>query len=309
MKYNLIIQAAAAIVLAGAAPALAQAPSGLKHTVAVDQFGAAELTQGAAAGDSLTAMLTDELIADGHFIVVERQGLGAIQTEQQLGQGAATGGAPAKTNQLIGASLLVRGAVTKFNANAGGSSMSLGGFSGAGGLLGAGGGVKSNKATMEISLRLIDTTTGQVLATALGQGSASSHDVNAGLTNNRTGGTLGADTFRATPIGKAAQDAIHIAVGKLAAGLGNVPWTALVVDNRAGVIYINAGADQNVQPGLTMGAYHKGEVITDPGTGAVLDVAMDKVGVIQVDTVKEKLSLAHVVSGNAPARGDMLKAE
>ena len=58
-----------------------------------------------------------------------------------------------------------------------------------------------------------------------------------------------------------------------------------------------------------MGAYHKGEVMTDPGTGQVLDVAMDKVGTVQVDTVRDKISIAHVVSGGAPARGDMLKIE
>ncbi len=303
--------AALAIVMSAATPAavLAQgAPSGLKHTIAVDSFGASEITQGGVAGDSLTALLTDELTADGRFIVVERAGLGSIQTEQQLGtQGSATAATSAKTNQLIGASLLVRGAVTKFNPNAGGGGLSLSGAGG--GLMGLGGGMKTSKATMEISLRLIDSTTGQVVGTAVGEGSATSKDVNAGLTNNRTGATMGTNAFKSTPIGKAAQDAIHIAVGKLGASLANVPWSALVVDDRDGKVYVNAGADQNVQAGLTMGAYHKGEVMTDPGTGAVLDVAMNKVGIIQVDTVRDKISIAHVVSGDPPARGDMLKAE
>ena len=304
---------AIALFLSAISPSVGLAQSsglGLKHTVAVDSFGAAELTSGGAAADSLVALLSDELTGDGRFIVVERSGLGSIQTEQQLGtQGAANAETSAKANQLIGASLLVRGAVTKFNPNAGGGGLNLGGASAAGGLLSLGGGVKTNKATMEISLRLIDTTTGQVLATAIGQGSASSTGLNGGLVNNRTGMTVGADTFRATAIGKAAQDAIHIAVGKLAAGLGNVPWSAMVVDDRDGVVYVNAGTNENVQPGLTLGAFHKGEVMTDPGTGQVLDVHMDKVGTIQVDSVREKISLAHIVSGGAPARGDMLKAE
>ena len=301
---------ALALGLAAIAPGagFAQGAPGLKHTIAVDSFGASELTQGGVAADSLTALLTDELTADGRFIVVERNGLSSVQTEQQLGsQGAATSETSAKANQMIGASLLIRGAVTKFNANAGGGGLSLSGAGG--GLMGLGGGMKTNKATMEVSLRLIDSTTGQVLATAVGDGSASSKDINAGLTNNRTGATVGTNAFKATPIGKAAQDAIHIAVGKLGAGLANVPWSALVVDDRDGKVYINAGADQNVQAGQTMGAYHKGQVMTDPGTGAVLDVAMDKVGTIQVDTVRDKISIAHVVSGGAPARGDMLKVE
>jgi hypothetical protein len=120
---------------------------------------------------------------------------------------------------------------------------------------------------------------------------------------------VGTNTFKATPVGKAAQEAIAVAVGKLAAGLGNVPWSALVVDDRSGVVYLNAGATQNVQPGLTLVDYRKGEVMTDPGSGEVLDVQMTKVGVVQVDEVREKISTAHIVSGDAPARGDVLKVQ
>ncbi len=162
---------------------------------------------------------------------------------------------------------------------------------------------------MTVSLRLIDTTTGQVLATVSGDGSASSHNTNIGITNNRTGATVGTNNFAATPVGKAAQEAIGVAVAKLAAGLGDVPWSALVVDDRSGVVYLNAGADQNVQPGLTLTDYRKGEVMTDPATGAVLDVQMTKVAVVQVDAVREKISTAHIVSGDAPTRGDTLKAQ
>jgi len=286
----------------------AQAGLALKHTVAVDAFGGGELTQGAASAESLSALLTDALMGDGRFIVVERAGLGSIQTEQQLGQqGAAASATAARTNQLIGASLLVRGTVTKFNAAAGGGGMTFGGPSL--GPLGLGGGATTSKATMTISLRLIDTTTGQVLATATGDGSATSRTANAGLMNNRTGATVGTSAFRATPVGKAAQDAIIIALGKLARGLANVPWSALVVDDVAGAVYVNAGADQNVQTGLTLGDYRKGQVLTDPGTSEILDVTMTKIGIIQIDAVREKISTAHVVSGGAPARGDMLKVE
>lgn len=311
LRKRLCVAWATILVLAGASapPALAQAALGLKHTVGVDAFGGGELTEGAASPDSLNALLTDALISDGHFIVVERAGLGSVQTEQQLGTtGMATAATAAKTNQMIGAGLLVRGAVIKFSSAAGGGGLTLGGSFG-GGLLGAGGGAKTNKAVMTVSLRLIDTTTGQVLATATGEGSATSKEVNAGLTNNRTGATLGTNAFKATPVGKAAEVAIDQAVGKLAAGLGNVPWSALVVDDRAGVVYINAGADQNVQPGLTLGVDRKGETLTDPGTGAVLDVQMTRIGTIQIDAVREKISTAHIVSGGAPVRGDMLRVD
>ena len=98
-------------------------------------------------------------------------------------------------------------------------------------------------------------------------------------------------------------------MAKLGDGLARAPWSAMVVDDRSGVVYVNAGADQNVQPGLTLAAFRKGEVLTDPASGEVLDVQMTKVGVVQVDAVREKISTAHIVSGDPPARGDFLKVQ
>ena len=85
---------AAALFLAsaGASSVLAQPAQGgraLKHTIAVDAFGGGDLTEGAASPESLNALLTDALLNDGHFIVVERAGLAGVQGEQQLGQSGA----------------------------------------------------------------------------------------------------------------------------------------------------------------------------------------------------------------------------
>lgn len=306
----------AALMLGGlfAAPALAQpapAPAfaGLKKTVAVDMFGGAELTQGMVAADGLAAMLTDILSRDGRFVVVERQALSSLQTEQQLGQGGSTTAeTSAQPSRLIGAALLVKGAVTKFNPNAGGVGLRIGGMP-SGSKLGLGGGVGSRKTTLSVSLRLIDTTTGQVISTVNADGAASSREADAGVLNKFNGSTVGLNTFRGTSLGKAAEDAITKAVAQIALDAGKVPWSGLVVDVRSDAVIINAGADQNVQPGMTFGVYRKGEVLTDPGTGAVLDVAIDRLGALRVDTVREKVSTARLVDGQSPMRGDMLKSE
>ncbi|MES2941917.1 MAG: hypothetical protein V4772_03495, partial [Pseudomonadota bacterium] len=72
-------------------------------------------------------------------------------------------------------------------------------------------------------------------------------------------------------------------------------------------VYINAGAERNVQPGLLLNVYRKGKVLTDPSTGVVLDVEMQSVGSVRIASVREKLSVARVESGDAPVRGDLLK--
>ncbi len=304
---------AIALVVAVATPALGQPTSppalvGLKRTVAVDVFGGAELTAGLVAADGLTAILTDVLIEDGRFVVVERMALSSIQTEQQLGQGgSSTAETAAQGSRLIGASLLVKGAITKYNPEAGGGGLKIGGPGGR--LLGLGAGVRTRKTTVSVSLRVIDTTTGQVIATVNAEGIASAREADAGVLNNRDGSTIGASAFRGTSLGKAVEDAILKAVGQIVLDQSSSPWTGLVVDNRSGAIYINAGADQNVQPSMVFGVYRKGEVLTDPGTGAVLDVAMERLGSVRVETVREKLSIGQVIGGQPPARGDLLRAE
>ena len=123
MDVRLVAALAVALGLAAALPTAAQAPSqpfdGLKKTIAVDTFQAAEAVGGTVTADGMTAMLTEALVKDGRFLVVERPGLGSIQNEQALAHGGATAGDAAASGHLIGASAIVRGAVTKYQAAAG----------------------------------------------------------------------------------------------------------------------------------------------------------------------------------------------
>lgn len=300
-------------LLAGLAQA--QAPAvrydGLKKTVSVDQFQAAESTGGLVTADGMTTLLTNALVKDGRFIVVERPALAGIQLEQTLGQaGATTAETGARPAQLIGASAMVRGVVTKFQAAASGNTVSIGGLPlGLGSFLGAGAALKNQTAMLEISLRLIDTTTGQVISTSTAQGFASSTSADMTLVNPNTGLSAGGGTFQTTPIGQAGEQAIVQAVELIASGMRSVPWSAMVIDASNGQVYLNAGADRNVQVGLALTAYRKGRVFTDPGTGVVLDVDFEKIGTLRVVGVRDRLSAAVVESGEAPVRGNLLKLD
>ena len=64
-------------------------------------------------GEGLAEMLTSELAKTGQFIVVERQALGDIVKEQELGQsGLIRGESATRTGQVLGAQIVVRGART-----------------------------------------------------------------------------------------------------------------------------------------------------------------------------------------------------
>lgn len=302
-------------LLAGSVLAQAQPPAaaydGLKKTVSVDLFQAAESTGGAVTADGMTTLLTNALVKDGRFIVVERPALAGIQLEQVLGQAGATNAeTAAKTGQLIGASALVRGVVTKFQPVASGSAVSIGGLPlGLGSFLGGGAGVKNQTSMLEISLRLVDTSTGQVISTSTAQGTASSTAADVTMVNQKSGMSVGGGAFQNTPIGQAGEQAIVKAVELIASAMRSVPWSAMVIDAANGQVYVNAGADRNVQVGLPLAVYRKGKVFTDPATGVVLDVDFEKIGMLRVVGVRERLSTAVLESGEMPVRGNLLKLD
>jgi curli biogenesis system outer membrane secretion channel CsgG len=274
---------------------------GLKRTVAVYQFQTSDAT--AASADALTAMLSDALVRDGRFVVVERQDIGDVATEQTLGaQHSTTAETAAKAGKMIGASLIIRGSVTKYEPNAQSSSISIGFGSFGGNALGAHGG----HAVIGISLRVIDSTTSQVLATVKAEGTASSHGVDVTADSN-SGAQLTASTAQQTPLGQAAEQAIDKAVPQIALAADRAPWRAAVVDVDGPTVWVNAGADQNLAAGTVLKVRRKTRDLTDPSTGEVLETLMSDIGTIRIDQVRERVSTAVVVDGETPQRGDLLQ--
>jgi curli biogenesis system outer membrane secretion channel CsgG len=276
---------------------------GPKKSVSVVGFEAPELVQGGATPEELAALLVNALLKDGRFVVVERMAMADVQTEQALGQGGAVvAETAAQAGHFLGASAIIKGTVTKFEPAARGGSLGVGGipFLGGGGL-----GLNSTTSVVEISLRLIDTTTSQIIYTGTATGSASARALQVQGTTH--GYDWNSGGFMKTPLGEALQDAIQKSVDKIAAGMARVPWSASVIESSGTSVYITAGADQGIEPGMTLRVYHKNRELTDPTTGAVLDVMMDPVGTIQIATVRDKISIATITEGNPPARGDVVK--
>lgn len=291
----LLIAIAGTPARAGGAAPHAQAPTGPKKTIAVGMFEASEIMGGAATGQSLSALLTDALVKDGRFVVVEQIAVADVQAQRQTGQNAT------RPHHVIGASILVRGSVTKFDPGASGGGLSVGGIGGFGNALG----VTSQTAVCEIMLRFIDTSTGQVIATSTARGTASGRHVLVAHQGNST--SLEAEIAHQTPLGQAAQDAIRDAVKKVSLQMRKVPWSALVVETDGNDVFINAGANRNMRAGTALRVYRKTRVLTDPATGAVIDTFFATVGSITVETVRNRTSIAAITSGTSPKRGDVVK--
>jgi len=297
------VSAAAFVAAAWAQPV----SDGPLKTVGVDQFLAAEAVGGSVVADGLTAMLIDALVRDGHFVVVERSGIATVQAEHMLGAtGATNTDSAVKPGQLIGASAIIRGAVIKYEAARKGGGLSVGGF-GLGGLLAPQAGVKHQTSEIEIAIRIIDSATGQIVGSYTAKGTAGANTAGVDVVNPKTGLSVGTSAFYNTPIGQAAQDAMADCIRQIVDGMTKVAWSSSIVEASDGRIYVSGGSDRHMRPGMTLAVMHKGKVFTDPTTGQVLDVEMTKVATIKIDDVRERLSVASLVDGTLPARGDIVR--
>lgn len=176
------------------APAPAYPAAGAP-SVTVETISGAELMVGVVTADGLVAMLTDMLLEGDQFTVME--------TTVQSGVSSAAGGAR----------FIIRGAITEYNPAAGGAGVQVGGMQRFGNALGAG--AKTRTAKILISLRLINSATGAVVATARAEGKATAQEADAGLLNRRGPG-MGVSAFRGTSTGKALEQAMRTAVAELA---------------------------------------------------------------------------------------------
>lgn len=174
-------------------------------------------------GAGISDMLVDELVNDGSFRVIERKRLDAIMAEQNLAQSERadpSARALVQIGKLLGARYVVTGSVTKFGTEKSDQRVSGGGW---GSRFGVGSvGTAQGKANVAITARIIDTTSGEIMASARGEGTSKrSGLLLAGAGGGAAGGMgsiqFGSSDFRQTILGEATEIAIKQTAEKLIA--------------------------------------------------------------------------------------------
>ena len=202
-----------AMVTSGGGPGIAEAQAvpynGPKARITVSKFVDKSAKGYYDIGEGMTDMLTTALFNTNRFIVLERGELGEVLREQDLAaSGRIKPGTEAPTGEIEGAELLVVGAITEFEPNAGGVG---------GGLLTGvfGAGIGLNVAHIAIDLRIIDAKTSRILSAQTVEGRA--QDVG-GLAGIAVGGPLavGFGAFAKTPMEKAIRVCLQTAVNYIA---------------------------------------------------------------------------------------------
>lgn len=146
-------------------------------------------------GRDLQDMLASELASTKEFSVLERKELDAVLKEQDLGaSGRIDSSTKAQIGKIKGAKYLVAGTVTSYeeDVSGGGGGVSLFGVSV--------GGAKE-KAYIAVDLKVIDTTTAEIVDARTVEGRSSSGGLSLGLSKGFFSGSLGG--YEKTPAGKA----------------------------------------------------------------------------------------------------------
>lgn len=279
-------------VIAGSVNAQTPSPATLKKIVAVDGFD--NRSSGDGAGDPqiaerLADQLADALMHTGAFVVLERERSRIEPSPYADPYGAdpsyATGMASApvaRPAQAIAAQLLIRGTVTDFSVQAGGSNNGLN-------LAGVRLGASKSVARVGLIVRMIDTSTQQVLASHRVEGKVTSKGMQLGL--DIEGYNYEGDNFKETPLGQAGQIAIDDAVRFISREALKVPYAARVVKvDDAGRVIISSGALSGLAPGMQLAVMSVGEALRDPLTDELLGFEQSELGVVTVARVFDRFA-------------------
>lgn len=273
------------------------ATGGLRYTVSVAKFENRAGWRGQwDIGDGWGIIMTDILQQTGKFIVLgETDMRNEAMKEQDLAASGRTvqGGITPGIGNMTPAQILVKGAIThvQHNTSGGGGGVSIGGVT----LGGA-----SSNSQINVTMYMVHTSTGQILASKSVIGKANKSGGFVGYSGNGWG--AGAGGFKSDNLGKATENAVQQGVQWMIEQLPKITWRGNVLMVRDGSIYINRGTREGVADGMEF-IIGNAEALRDPSTGEVLDVSFSEVGRITINSVKEKISIGSLTNGNL----DMIK--
>jgi hypothetical protein len=204
----------------------------------------------------------------------------------------------------VSAQYLVRGSVTEFGeANEGGGfQLGVPISSSFGGAIST----RARRGHIAIDLRVIDTSSGEVVATRTVERKLKSRSLALGGSGNVS---FGVDGFQRSPLGRATREAMTEAVAFIAAELGDAPWRAHVAKIEGDRVFVNAGSNAALHSGDAFAVYRATNQVTDPISGEVLGREEHKIGVLVLSTVKPRFSVGSYSGGITPRVGDVLRSD
>jgi curli biogenesis system outer membrane secretion channel CsgG len=301
-----------------------------KKRVAVMNFDYGTVRSGVAAifgtdqdvGKGISDLLVQRLVTDGKYSVIERTALDKILGEQNFSNSdRADSTTAAKIGRILGVDAIIIGTITQFGRDDQHTNVGAGGFGGYGSKLGLGGvSTHKAKAVVGVTARLINTSTGEIMAAVTGTGESTRSGtslVGAGAGGGSGGGAgldMGSSNFSQTILGEAVGKAVTDTATQLDAAAGNLPTVKIVVsglvaDATGNTLIINVGSKAGVKVGDVLEVSRPVRTVKDPTTGKVLKTIADKIGDATVTQVDEDSATASFTGAGAAKVGDAVKSE
>jgi curli biogenesis system outer membrane secretion channel CsgG len=269
-------------------------------------------------GKGISDMLVQKLVQDGKYSVIERNALDKVLGEQNFSNSdRADASTAAKIGRILGVDAIIIGSITQFGRDDQHTNIGGGGYGGYGSKLGLGGiGTHKAKAVVGITARLVNTTTGEILAAVTGKGESSRSGTSligagaGGGSGGAAGLDMGSSNFGQTILGEAVQAAVTDTATQLDTAAGNLPTvkvsvSGLVADVSGNTLIVNVGSKTGLKVGDTLDISRQVRTVKDPATGKVLKAITDKVGTGTVTQIDQD-SATVTFTGAAPAKvGDV----
>ncbi len=273
-------------------------------------------------GKGIADLLVDKLVGDGVYSVIERKQLDKILAEQNFSNSdRADPASAAKIARVLGVDAIVIGSITQFGRDDKKTNIAGGALGGLTSRYGFGGVSKTNStAVVQITGRMIDTSTAEILASATVKGESSRSGAGILGTGGSAYGVGGggldmkSTNFGATLLGEATTKAVTELAKDLEAKAGALPTATISVSGLVadaapdGTVIINVGSKGGVKVGDKLAVKRKVRDIPDPATGKVLRSVEDPVGTIVITEVEETSATGKFSGAGSPKVGDRVSS-
>lgn len=234
-------------------------------------------------GKQALDILSSKLAASGKFLLLERSDLAALLEEcQKNGAGAAT----------IGADYMIIGSITEFGRKDTGKSKVFASE-------------KTQMVEAAVSIRLVDVSTGLIIYSDEGKGSAE-------LTTKTTMGLGGKASYDATLSDKAISEAIGQLVENIINKCTDSPWKTYFLSCDGDATLIAGGKSQGLKEGMVFDVKTQGKKVKNPQTGIMITLPGKSVGTAKIiscggDTPETEYSFVEVSSSEKINNENMSK--
>jgi curli biogenesis system outer membrane secretion channel CsgG len=269
-------------------------------------------------GKGISLLLEQKLVQDAKYRVIDRNSMDKILKEQNFSNSDRVDATTAaKIGRILGVSAIITGSITQFGRDdehigLGGGGYGLGKY-GLGGI-----GKSDSKAVVNVTAKLIDINTAEILAVCTGSGESKRGGFKlgggGGGWSGGGGGNLdmGSSNFAESILGEAVNASVASLGQQLDDKADSLPTVKVVVaglvaDVESNTLILNVGTKNGVKVGDHLGVFHKGKEIRDPATNKVLRTINTRLGDVTI-TEADETSATGTFSGATPPKvGDVVE--